>query len=257
MPNRVLREVLLTSRKIDQLESQEFEFYIRLMLLVDDYGRYVADPVILRSRACPLREGLKSMQVRKWVDRLAEVGLILLYRSKGESFLQITNWSQRMRAAVSRYPSPDDCRTDDGHMTVDCRASAPVVGDGVGVGDDGGDGGDAQERHTREPPGRYGEFMNVSLTKEDHGKLMVRFGDRDAKERIERLSGYLKSTGKRYKDHYATILNWARKDEDQTGTTRPKHQNFTGRNQSDDELTAMYDTPPYVSPEETKEANRT
>jgi len=40
----------------------------------------------------------------------------------------------------------------------------------------------------------------------------VRFGERDTGERIERLSGYLRQTGKRYKDHYATILNWARRE---------------------------------------------
>ena len=34
----------------------------------------------------------------------------------------------------------------------------------------------------------------------------------DYKDRIERLSSYVASTGKSYKSHYATIRNWARKD---------------------------------------------
>ena len=29
---------------------------------------------------------------------------------------------------------------------------------------------------------------------------------------IERLSGYIASTGKRYKSHYVTMLNWYRRD---------------------------------------------
>jgi hypothetical protein len=32
-------------------------------------------------------------------------------------------------------------------------------------------------------------------------------------QRIEALSEYMKSKGKTYKDHYATILSWARKEQ--------------------------------------------
>lgn len=57
-----------------------------------------------------------------------------------------------------------------------------------------------------------GEFQNVYLTEEELEKLKERF-PYDWKERIENLSQYMKSKGKRYKSHYATILTWARKDE--------------------------------------------
>lgn len=57
----------------------------------------------------------------------------------------------------------------------------------------------------------YGEFGNVQLSAEELGKLKTKLGG-EAEAYIERLSGYMASTGKRYKDHYATILNWFRKD---------------------------------------------
>lgn len=57
----------------------------------------------------------------------------------------------------------------------------------------------------------YGEFKNVKLTEEEHKKLSDKF-NRTLQEKIEALSGYMKSKGKTYKDHYATILTWARKD---------------------------------------------
>ncbi len=59
---------------------------------------------------------------------------------------------------------------------------------------------------------RYGEFKNVLLTVDEHQKIGERFGIRTAIEKIEALSTYKKSKGKTYKDDYATILNWARKD---------------------------------------------
>lgn len=57
---------------------------------------------------------------------------------------------------------------------------------------------------------KYGEYRNVLLTDEDMEKLKAEFPDWEA--RIERLSGYIASTGKSYKNHLATIRNWAKKD---------------------------------------------
>lgn len=58
---------------------------------------------------------------------------------------------------------------------------------------------------------RYGEYGNVLLTDEELAKLKAEFPD--FQERIERLSEYIASTGKRYKSHLATIRSWARKDQ--------------------------------------------
>ena len=57
-----------------------------------------------------------------------------------------------------------------------------------------------------------GEFGNVNLTEEELEKLQGQF-PYDWQERIEKLSQYMASKGKRYKSHYATILTWARKEE--------------------------------------------
>ena len=59
---------------------------------------------------------------------------------------------------------------------------------------------------------KFGEFENVMLTGEEHEKLVDSLGDIGAKEYIERLSSYLAQSGRRYKSHYATLLNWWRKD---------------------------------------------
>lgn len=55
---------------------------------------------------------------------------------------------------------------------------------------------------------KYGEFKNVLLTEEEYHKLEIS----NLLTYIEKLSSYIASTGKRYKSHYATILNWSRKD---------------------------------------------
>ena len=55
------------------------------------------------------------------------------------------------------------------------------------------------------------------MTTEERKKLNDKFGFNEANERVERLSGYIASKGKKYKSHYATILNWARKDGQENG----------------------------------------
>ncbi len=57
----------------------------------------------------------------------------------------------------------------------------------------------------------YGEFGNVKLSEEELEKLKERF-PYDWRGKIDDLSSYMASKGKRYKSHYATILNWARKE---------------------------------------------
>lgn len=58
---------------------------------------------------------------------------------------------------------------------------------------------------------KYGMYQNVLLSDEDYQKLQAEF-PHDYSERIERLSEYIASTGKKYKSHLATIRAWARKD---------------------------------------------
>ena len=64
---------------------------------------------------------------------------------------------------------------------------------------------------------KYGEYKNVLLSDDELGKLKSEFFDWE--DKIERLSSYVASTGKTYKSHYATIRNWARKDQSVGGAT--------------------------------------
>ena len=55
---------------------------------------------------------------------------------------------------------------------------------------------------------KYGEFNNVLLTDEEYAKLE----SSNLLPYIKKLDSYIASKGKRYKSHYATILNWSRRD---------------------------------------------
>ena len=64
----------------------------------------------------------------------------------------------------------------------------------------------------REDKDIYGEFKNVKLSSQEYEKLIDQFGEKATSEKIESLSSYVASKGKKYSSHYATILTWERKN---------------------------------------------
>lgn len=62
----------------------------------------------------------------------------------------------------------------------------------------------------KSPRHKHGEYQNVLLS-DDLEKLKAEFPS-DWDQRIQRLSEYMASSGKSYKNHLATIRNWARRD---------------------------------------------
>lgn len=79
---------------------------------------------------------------------------------------------------------------------------------------------------------KYGEYKNVLLTDDELEKLKSEYSD--YQERIENLSSYVASTGKSYKSHYATIRNWARKDQERKQTNRKTYPSHTKADELDD-----------------------
>lgn len=71
--------------------------------------------------------------------------------------------------------------------------------------------GDKEDNTPKPTRHKYGYYEQVLLTDEDYQKLTEEF-PHDYSERIARLDEYIASTGKKYKNHLATIRSWARKD---------------------------------------------
>ncbi|MCI9656181.1 MAG: replication initiator protein A [Lawsonibacter sp.] len=62
----------------------------------------------------------------------------------------------------------------------------------------------------------YGQYQNVLLSADDVKQLEADFPD-IWKEYVERLSSYMRSTGKRYQDHAATMRSWIQRDKSKEG----------------------------------------
>ena len=89
----------------------------------------------------------------------------------------------------------------------------------------------------------YGQFQNVFLSEIEYQDLLNKIGSR-INEYIERLSSYMKSNDRSYKDHKATIINWYLNDNKYKSKTQlkpvSKAKDFNEREYPDNYLTEKY-----------------
>lgn len=109
MPNRILREGILTSEAVSSLGWAEEVFYRRLMSVVDDYGRFHAGTKLIRSACYPLLiDKVSDADIDKWISRCIEAGLVSVYPAKdGKRYLEIEKFGQQVRTK-SKFPEPTD-----------------------------------------------------------------------------------------------------------------------------------------------------
>jgi hypothetical protein len=115
VPNRILREGILTSPRIAKLGWAEEVFYRRLHSVVDDFGRYFADVGLLRAACYPRQlNKVSDSDIGKWLTALVEAALVRVYPAQdGERYLELLDFRQQVRAKESKYPNPlSTCAAD-------------------------------------------------------------------------------------------------------------------------------------------------
>jgi hypothetical protein len=115
MPNRILREGILTSERVEKLNWAEEVFYRRLMSVVDDFGRYYARPALLLAACYPLLlKKVSDSDIEKWLSACENAALVRVYPAPdGKRYLQLLDFKQQVRATASKFPQPpDSCEAD-------------------------------------------------------------------------------------------------------------------------------------------------
>src|ERR1035441_6816179 len=115
MPSRIIRDGCLDSKRVDTLSEQAENFYKRLWMVVDDYGRFEYDPIILLAKTYPRRIARYTIeQVEGWMAECTAgpAPLVICYQIGGKEYLQVQDFGQRIRQdkngvqVPGRYPSP-------------------------------------------------------------------------------------------------------------------------------------------------------
>ena len=208
---RIVRKRICQSRKLARLKTDGARLlYTWLLPNVDVEGRYEADVHVIKGTILT-RLTKSTKEVESYLLDLAENSLIVLYNCNGDRYLGIADFHlhqpklRKDREAVSEIPgpAPDQVPTNSGPSPAEDKSREDKSREEK-----------SREEKLREGKGNktlFGDF--VYLTTEEHTKLVEKFGETDTKDRIERLDNYIGSTGKKYKSHYHTILNWAGRDE--------------------------------------------
>jgi hypothetical protein len=130
MPNRILRD-WTDSEVINSLTPQEEVFFVRLIMKVDDFGRFSANPKLLNSLLFPLSGNMKNSDVVNILSNLINKGLIVVYEDGGKLFLELVKFGNTPRAKESKFPAPSEhLQANDFMLRANdftLRANAPVT----------------------------------------------------------------------------------------------------------------------------------
>lgn len=183
--------------------------YFTLGMLADDDG-FVNSPKSIMRQAGASADDLNLLMAKRFILAF-DSGIIVI------KHWRIHNYIQKDRYKESKYMEEKaTLMIDQNGAYTECIQDVSTLDTQVRLGKDRDRlelGEDSIEE--AEPPKstrhKYGLYENVLLTDEDYEKLQDEF-PHDYSERIERLSEYIASTGKKYKNHLATIRSWAKKD---------------------------------------------
>lgn len=108
MPVRLLRDGILTSERVCSLDWPSEIFYRRLMSVVDDFGRYTANPKLLRAALYPLQlDKVTDADIGKWTACAQKAGLVSVYPAlDGKRYLELLDFRQQVKAKKSKFPPP-------------------------------------------------------------------------------------------------------------------------------------------------------
>jgi hypothetical protein len=124
MPTRLIREGIINSDRINELDWPAEVFYRRLLNKVDDHGLYDARPSVLRTSLYPLRvDRVREADCSRWIAACEKAGLIVLYEAENKPYLKVldTRWQTR---SEPKYPQPSAAVRNSKQL----KTPVPVVG---------------------------------------------------------------------------------------------------------------------------------
>lgn len=104
MPDRLVRDELLTSERYWSVSPEARNLYVSILLSADDTGRYTASSFALRTKC--MAGTVSAERIEKLLLELVDVDLIRLYSDGPGRYLFIPRYRQRLRYPNSRYPEP-------------------------------------------------------------------------------------------------------------------------------------------------------
>lgn len=134
MPNRILRDAILTSERVASLGWATEVFYRRLHSIVDDYGRHEAGHQLLRAKCYPLQtDSVRVADIARWMAECQKSGLILVYGANGKQYLEVCDFGQQLRSASKCPAPPANASHVQPLLAIDSNCEQPPANEHLGV----------------------------------------------------------------------------------------------------------------------------
>lgn len=206
MPNRLLRDGITTSDRIEALSADEEVMFYRLLVVCDDFGRMDARAAILKAQCFPLKASATVQKIEQWLCALAQNGLIVRYVNDLRPLLAVNKWEQRQRSRPKHAgPVDDGSEAIVGQLSDNCQSY-----DGLGKGKGKGKG--ATSRAGRELRSMSEDWLPSGPTVANISKEFGLRVPEDVDRYVVAFRDACKAKGYEYKDFDAAFCNSVRQD---------------------------------------------
>ncbi len=188
-------------------DANTFRLFVHLLLTANYEPRPFEGRTIERGQRAASIAGLSNetdisvQSIRTAMNHLKSTGEITTEPMPKYTIITIKNYDSYQRVTSDQT---NDQQTTDKRSTNDQQQWKKDKESKRKIKKDKNEG----DAHTRAV---FGEFRNVLLSETELSELRTRY-PRFYEAKIERLSRYLASTGKTYRNHFATLLDWLQED---------------------------------------------
>jgi len=192
---RMINKKISKNKLLASISAKSALLYSWCIPHLDSEGRLEGSPEIIKGVVVPYRRDFTLKVIASCIKEIDSKGELICYYGNPHKYIQFLGFCNNQtinkdREAPSEIPMP----TLEELKNSSC-ATPPQV---------------KSKLNLNISKDKYKEF--VYLFKEEHQKLIDVYKEKITNDYIQRLNDYLGSTGKQYKSHYHTILNWIRRD---------------------------------------------
>lgn len=205
---RMFAKTIIDSDAFLDMPLSAQALYFHLSMRADDDG-FINNPKKIQRMVGASDDDCKLLIMKRFVITF-ESGVIVIKHWKMHNYIQKDRYKPTLYQEEKAMLEIKENKAYTDKKTV-CLQDVSTMDTQVRLGKDRLEIGKDSIENKKSTRHKYGEYKNVLLTDVDIEKLKNEY-PLDYEERIEKLSCYMASTGKSYKNHLATIRNWARKE---------------------------------------------
>ena len=213
---RMFAKTIVTSDAFLDMPATTRSLYMLLCVLADDDG-FVNAPRSIMRQSGATDDDMKLLIAKRFVLTF-ESGVVVIKHWRIHNLIQKDRYKETKYLEEKALLTLDENNAyteADSKMYPECIQPVSKPEPQVRLGKDSLGKSSIEGIEEAAPPKpsrhKYGMYKNVLLSDEEYQTLTEEF-PHDYTDRIERLSEYIASTGKKYKNHLATIRSWAKND---------------------------------------------